>query len=232
VFKISIRDNFLRVKENIESALIASGRNKDDIILVGVTKTVDVDSINEAISYGLENIGENKVQEIMDKYDKIKGNVNWHMIGHLQTNKVKYIIDKVDLIHSLDRMSLAKEINKRAESENIIKDVLIQVNIAEEETKFGLKKEEVIPFIESILDFKNIRIKGLMTIAPFSENPEEVRFVFRDLRNLGYEIEKRNYENLEMKYFSMGMTNDYKVAIEEGANIVRIGTAIFGKRVY
>ncbi|XOQ19042.1 MAG: Pyridoxal phosphate homeostasis protein [Sporanaerobacter sp.] len=232
MFKISIRDNFLRVKENIESALIASGRNKDDIILVGVTKTVDVDSINEAISYGLENIGENKVQEIMDKYDKIKGNVNWHMIGHLQTNKVKYIIDKVDLIHSLDRMSLAKEINKRAESENIIKDVLIQVNIAEEETKFGLKKEEVIPFIESILDFKNIRIKGLMTIAPFSENPEEVRFVFRDLRNLGYEIEKRNYENLEMKYFSMGMTNDYKVAIEEGANIVRIGTAIFGKRVY
>lgn len=222
----------MRVKENIESALIASGRNKDDIILVGVTKTVDVDSINEAISYGLENIGENKVQEIMDKYDKIKGNVNWHMIGHLQTNKVKYIIDKVDLIHSLDRMSLAKEINKRAESENIIKDVLIQVNIAEEETKFGLKKEEVIPFIESILDFKNIRIKGLMTIAPFSENPEEVRFVFRDLRNLGYEIEKRNYENLEMKYFSMGMTNDYKVAIEEGANIVRIGTAIFGKRVY
>lgn len=232
MFKISIRDNLLRVKENIESALIASGRNKDDIILVGVTKTVDVDSINEAISYGLENIGENKVQEIMDKYDKIKGNVNWHMIGHLQTNKVKYIIDKVDLIHSLDRMSLAKEINKRAESENIIKDVLIQVNIAEEETKFGLKKEEVIPFIESILDFKNIRIKGLMTIAPFSENPEEVRFVFRDLRNLGYEIEKRNYENLEMKYFSMGMTNDYKVAIEEGANIVRIGTAIFGKRVY
>lgn len=230
--KISIRDNLLRVEENIESALIASGRNKDDITLVGVTKTVDADSINEAISYGIENIGENKVQEIMDKYDKINKNVNWHMIGHLQTNKVKYIIDKVDLIHSLDRMSLAKEINKRAKSESIIKDVLIQVNIAEEETKFGLKKEEVIPFIESILDFKNIRVKGLMTIAPFSENPEEVRFVFRDLRNLGYEIEKKNYENLEMKYFSMGMTNDYKVAIEEGANIVRIGTAIFGKRVY
>ncbi|SHI03875.1 YggS family pyridoxal phosphate-dependent enzyme [Sporanaerobacter acetigenes] len=230
--KISIRDNLLRVEENIESALIASGRNKDDITLVGVTKTVDADSINEAISYGIENIGENKVQEIMDKYDKINKNVNWHMIGHLQTNKVKYIIDKVDLIHSLDRMSLAKEINKRAKSESIIKDVLIQVNIAEEVTKFGLKKEEVIPFIESILDFKNIRVKGLMTIAPFSENPEEVRFVFRDLRNLGYEIEKKNYENLEMKYFSMGMTNDYKVAIEEGANIVRIGTAIFGKRVY
>ncbi|WP_072744592.1 YggS family pyridoxal phosphate-dependent enzyme [Sporanaerobacter acetigenes] len=229
---MSIRDNLLRVEENIESALIASGRNKDDITLVGVTKTVDADSINEAISYGIENIGENKVQEIMDKYDKINKNVNWHMIGHLQTNKVKYIIDKVDLIHSLDRMSLAKEINKRAKSESIIKDVLIQVNIAEEVTKFGLKKEEVIPFIESILDFKNIRVKGLMTIAPFSENPEEVRFVFRDLRNLGYEIEKKNYENLEMKYFSMGMTNDYKVAIEEGANIVRIGTAIFGKRVY
>ena len=148
--KISIRDNLLRVEENIESALIASGRNKDDITLVGVTKTVDADSINEAISYGIENIGENKVQEIMDKYDKINKNVNWHMIGHLQTNKVKYIIDKVDLIHSLDRMSLAKEINKRAKSESIIKDVLIQVNIAEEVTKFGLKKEEAIPFIESI----------------------------------------------------------------------------------
>lgn len=154
------------------------------------------------------------------------------MIGHLQRNKVKYIIDKVNLIHSLDRLSLAKEINKRAKAKDIVKDVLIQVNISEEKSKFGLKKEEVVPFIEKILEMKNIRVKGLMTMAPHVENPEEIRYVFRDLRNLGYKIENRNYENIEMKYLSMGMSNDYEVAIEEGSNMVRLGTALFGKRIY
>lgn len=232
MFKISVKDNLLKVQENIENAAVRSGRSKDDITLVAVTKTVDVDIINEAIKLGIDNIGENKVQEINRKYEAIENQVNWHMIGHLQTNKVKYIIDKVALIHSLDKMSLAKEIDKRAKSSNIVKDVLIQVNVANEETKYGLKKEEVIPFVESILELENIRIKGLMTMAPFAENPEEVRFVFKDLRKLGYEIENRRYENVEMKYFSMGMTNDYEVAIEEGSNIVRVGTALFGKRIY
>lgn len=227
-----IKENLSRVQENIQNALIRSGRSKDDVTLIAVTKTVEAEAINEAISLGISNIGENKVQEINRKYDNIDENVNWHMIGHLQSNKVKYIIDKVNLIHSLDRLSLAKEINKRALQANLTKDVLIQVNVAEEDSKFGLKVEKVIPFIESILRFESIRVKGLMTMAPFTNNPDEVRFVFRDLRKLGLEIEKRNYENVEMKYLSMGMSNDYEVAIEEGANMVRIGTAIFGKRIY
>lgn len=227
-----IKENLSRVQENIQNALIRSGRSKDDVTLIAVTKTVEAEAINEAISLGISNIGENKVQEINRKYDNIDENVNWHMIGHLQSNKVKYIIDKVNLIHSLDRLSLAKEINKRALQANLTKDVLIQVNVAEEDSKFGLKVEKVIPFIESILRFESIRVKGLMTMAPFTNNPDEVRFVFRDLRKLTLEIEKRNYENVEMKYLSMGMSNDYEVAIEEGANMVRIGTAIFGKRIY
>lgn len=154
------------------------------------------------------------------------------MIGHLQSNKVKYIIEKVDLIHSLDRMSLAKEIQKRANEHNIIVDTLIQVNVAEEESKFGLRYDEVLDFIEKIIKFENIRIKGLMTIAPYTDEPEEVRFVFKQLRNLFDEISLMNYKNVDMKYLSMGMTNDYQIALEEGANMIRIGTGIFGKRIY
>ncbi|WP_326831067.1 YggS family pyridoxal phosphate-dependent enzyme [Anaerosalibacter bizertensis] len=227
-----MKENLLKVQENIENALIRSGRKNENIDIIAVTKTVDVDIINESISLGINNIGENKVQEIKKKYDNINDDVNWHMIGHLQSNKVKYIIDKVNLIHSLDRLSLAKEINKRAKAKDIVKDVLIQVNISEEKSKFGLKKEEVVPFIEKILEMENIRVKGLMTMAPHVENPEEIRYVFRDLRNLGYKIGNRNYENIEMKYLSMGMSNDYEVAIEEGSNMVRLGTALFGKRIY
>ncbi|SCG83529.1 UPF0001 protein [Proteiniborus sp. DW1] len=204
----------------------------DDITIVAVTKTVDVDRINEAISYGISDIGENKVQEIQCKYEKIVPNTKWHMIGHLQSNKVKYIIDKVHLIHSLDRVSLAKEIQKRAEEHDICVDTLVQVNIAEEDSKFGLRKEEVIPFIETIKDFNRIRVKGLMTIAPYVENPEEVRFVFRDLKNMFEDIKEFKFSNVDMKYLSMGMTNDFEVALEEGANMIRIGTGIFGKRTY
>ncbi|MBW4828609.1 MAG: YggS family pyridoxal phosphate-dependent enzyme [Clostridiaceae bacterium] len=229
---MNIKENLLKVQENVENALTRSGRKNETINIIAVTKTVDVDIINEGISLGINNIGENKVQEIQKKYDNINDDVNWHMIGHLQSNKVKYIIDKVNLIHSLDRLSLAKEINKRAKAKDIAKDVLIQVNISEEKSKFGLKKEEVVPFIEKILEMENIRVKGLMTMAPYAENPEEIRYVFRNLRNLGYEIENRNYENVEMKYLSMGMSNDYEVAIEEGSNMVRIGAALFGKRTY
>ncbi len=199
---------------------------------MAVTKTVDTDRINEAIALGITDIGENKVQEIQSKYDHINKNVKWHMIGHLQSNKVKYIIDKVEMIHSLDRMSLAKEIQSRAEEHNIFVNALVQVNIAEEDSKFGLKKEEVIPFIESIKKFDRIKIKGLMTIAPFSEDPEEVRFVFKDLKKLFEEIKECNMINADMEYLSMGMTNDYEIALEEGANIIRIGTGIFGKRIY
>lgn len=152
------------------------------------------------------------------------------MIGHLQTNKVKYIINKVILIHSLDRLSLAKELQKRASKLGITVNALIQVNVAEEDSKFGLKVDEVIPFIKEIEEFNNIRIKGLMTVAPYAEDPEDVRWVFRDLRKLSEDIAKMNFRNTEMKILSMGMTNDYKVAIEEGANMIRIGTGLFGKR--
>ncbi len=169
---------------------------------------------------------------MVEKYDKIGDRANFHMIGHLQSNKVKYIIDKVSLIHSLDRLSLAKELQKRARKLGITVNALIQVNVAEEESKFGLKVDEVIPFIKEIKAFENIKIKGLMTIAPYVEDPEEVRWVFRDLRKLSQDIAKMNFENVEMNILSMGMTNDYKVAIEEGANMIRIGTGLFGKRNY
>lgn len=207
-----------------------SGRTNSKVEIIAVTKTVDVERIKEAIDLGLKNIGENRVQELVKKYDIIGNRANFHMIGHLQTNKVKYIIDKVSLIHSLDRLSLAEEIQKRASKLGIIVNALIQVNVAEEDSKFGLKVEEVIPFIKEIEEFNNIRIKGLMTVAPYEEDPEDVRWVFRDLRRLSEDIAKLNLKNVEMKILSMGMTNDYKVAIEEGANMIRIGTGLFGKR--
>lgn len=231
--KISIRDNLKVIEENINEALIKSGREGDTVEIIAVTKTVDVDRIKEAIDLGLNNIGENRVQELIKKYDILGKGPDYHMIGHLQSNKVKYIIDKVKLIHSLDRISLAKELNKRAKRLNIHANALIQVNVAEEETKFGLKIEEVIPFIENIVaKFENIRIKGLMTIAPFAENPEDVRWVFRSLRQLRDKIANEKYPNVDMDILSMGMTNDYKIAIEEGANMIRIGTGLFGKRNY
>lgn len=154
------------------------------------------------------------------------------MIGYLQSNKVKYIIDKVSLIHSLDRKSLAKEIQKRAEQNNMIANVLVQVNVSGEETKAGLKVEETMPFIESLRDYKNIKIKGLMTMAPHEEDSEKVRPVFKKLKQLFEEIKEKEYENTDMKYLSMGMTNDYEVALEEGANIIRVGTGVFGERIY
>lgn len=209
-----------------------SGRKDEKIEIIGVTKTVDVEQINEAISIGIKNIGENRVQELTKKYDIIGDKANYHMIGHLQSNKVKYIIDKVELIHSLDRMSLAKELNKRAKMNDLIINTLIQVNVAEEESKHGLKVDNVIPFIEKISKYHNIKVKGLMTIAPYVENPEDIRWVFRDLRELSSTIKAKDYKHVDMEILSMGMTNDYTIAIEEGANMIRIGTGLFGKRNY
>ena len=207
-----------------------SGRLGDKVHLIAVTKTVEVDKINQALELGIKNIGENRVQELVKKHDIIGDRTDYHMIGHLQTNKVRNIIGKVSLIHSLDRLSLAKELNKRAKMQNLIMDVLIQVNVAEEESKYGLKVDEVIPFLEKILAYDNIKIKGLMTIAPFVEEPEEIRWVFRKLRKLGEAIGSKGYKDVEMKFLSMGMTNDYEIAIEEGSNMIRVGTGLFGKR--
>lgn len=208
------------------------GRRTDKVHLIAVTKTIDVETVKRSLDLGVKNIGENRVQELEKKIDAIGDNVNYHMIGHLQTNKVRHIIDKVSLIHSLERISLAKELNKRARMNDMTIDVLLQVNVSEEESKFGLKVSEVIPFIEKILDFEHINIRGLMTMAPYTNDEEVLRKVFRGLYNLKEEIKSRNYNNCTMDYLSMGMTNDYEIAIEEGSNMIRVGTGIYGKRNY
>lgn len=227
-----INDNIRRIQAEIAGICSQTGRNPEDITLIAVTKTVDPDRINHAIDCGIGHVGENKVQEVTAKYDFISKKVKWHLIGHLQTNKVKYIIDKVDLIHSLDSQSLAQEINKRAEKAGIVKEVLIQVNVAKEESKFGIDFEDIDSFLYSLAGLSNIRVCGLMTIAPYYEDPELVRPVFKQLKIKFDALSKSDLPNIEMRYLSMGMTNDFTVAIEEGANMVRIGTGIFGKRNY
>jgi len=212
--------------------LIKSGRAGDEVQLIAVTKTVDIHRINEAIAAGITSIGENRTNELEEKYNVLGNKVDFHMIGHLQTNKVKNIIGKAKLIHSLDRISLAKELDKRSKRNNIITDVLIQVNVAEEESKFGLRVNDVLYFIEDILEFTNIRIRGLMTIAPYTDDKALLRNVFRSLYKLREDIMGRKYEGVSMDYLSMGMSNDFELAIEEGSNMVRIGSSIFGKRNY
>lgn len=217
------------IKENLD---IIRNNLKEDVLLCAVTKTHTAMEINEAIDAGVTDIGENKVQEILDKYDNVKP-VRWHMIGHLQTNKVKYIIDKVDLIHSVDSMKLAKEIDKRAKQHDKVMDILIQVNSAQEESKFGISTDETKNMIMDILEnCENIRIRGLMCIAPFAENPKDVRGYFAEVKKQYDEFGKINHERLDFKYLSMGMSHDYIVAMQEGANLVRVGSAIFGSRVY
>lgn len=225
-----IRDNIEIVRERVAAAAIRSGRKPEDVTIIAVTKTVGTDRIAQAIESGLTELGENRVQELCDKYDSIDKKCNWHLIGHLQTNKVKYIIDKVSLIHSLDRLELAREIQSRAQKLGRIAEVLVQVNIAEEESKFGMRKEQVLDFVKAVSVFPNIRIKGLMTIAPLAENPEDVRWVFREAKKLLIDIKAENIDNIGMDYLSMGMSGDFETAIEEGSNVVRVGTAIFGKR--
>ncbi|MBS3994604.1 MAG: YggS family pyridoxal phosphate-dependent enzyme [Alkaliphilus sp.] len=223
--------NIQQIRNDIVNTCIKVGRKPEEIKLIAVTKTIDVDRMNEVVSYNIKDVGENRVQEIQEKFDMVSG-VNWHMIGHLQTNKVKYIIDKVKLIHSLDRLSLATEINSRAKQNNLQMEALIQVNVAREDTKYGLDVKNVHDFIKKIVELNHVKIKGLMTIAPYTQNPEEVRKYFRELKNLFEEIRIKNYAGVEMEYLSMGMTNDYNIAIEEGSNVIRVGTAVFGKRIY
>ena len=230
---MSIKSNIEKIKDEIASICNDCGRNPQEVNLMAVTKTVDVDAVFEAIDAGITDVGENKPQELARKYEVIGDKVNWHLIGTLQTNKVKYIIDKVTMIHSLDREALCEEIQKRAEKIDRVIDCLVQVNISKEETKHGLYKDDVVKFIKMVSEkYKNIRIRGLMTMAPFTENEDEVREVFRSLKNLSLDIDKLNIPNVFMKYLSMGMSNDYKIAVEEGSTIVRVGTSIFGERNY
>lgn len=230
---MSIRENIDDITKKIENTCKKIGRNPKDITVIAVSKTVESERAKEAVKAGINNLGENRVQELIKKYDELSDlEVKWHMIGHLQKNKVKYIIDKTVLIHSVESLSLAEEINKRAEKNNFVANVLIELNIGEEESKFGINEENVYDFITSMEQFENIRVLGLMTVAPFCENPEDVRWVFKKMKNIYDKISTMNLRNTEMNYLSMGMTNDYEIAIEEGSNIIRIGTAIFGARKY
>ena len=229
---MSIKDNINSIKDKINLAKSRANR-QDEVNLMAVTKTVDVDKVLEDIDAGITDIGENKPQELSRKYEEIGNKVRYHLIGTLQTNKVKYIIDKVYMIHSLDRIALCEEIQKRAEKIDKVINCLVQVNISQEESKHGLKRSEVIDFVKDVSEkYKNIHIKGLMTMAPFTEDEYEIREVFRGLKELSLEIKKLNISNVDMDILSMGMSHDYEIAIEEGATIVRVGTSIFGQRNY
>ena len=230
----------MNIKENIELILKRtadsarrSGREPEDITVIAVSKTVDSIRAREAAESGISDLGENRVQELMNKYEQLSDlNIKWHMIGHLQKNKVKYIIDKAELIHSVENLDLANEINKRAAQHNLVANILIELNIGEEESKFGINEENVYDFIKSMEQFDNIKVLGLMTVAPYCEDPEDIRWIFRKMKEVFDKIALMNFKNADMKYLSMGMTNDFEIAIEEGSNIVRIGTAIFGARKY
>lgn len=220
------------IRRNISEAALKSGRKPEEITLVAVSKTYPVEAINEAITLGCHDFGENRVQELMGKIDETTEPVNWHLIGHLQTNKVKYIIGKTKLIHSVDSIKLAEEIEKQSEKHQICTEILVEVNVAKEASKHGVFVEDVIEMMKKLDHFKHIKVRGLMTVAPFVENPEDNREVFRNLCKLSVDIQKQKFNNISTDILSMGMSNDYKIAIEEGATMVRIGTAIFGNRVY
>lgn len=229
---MSIRENIDHINSLKADAAARSGRTADDVLLVAVTKLHTVAEINEAIDCGITDIGENKVQEIMDKYDHVKP-VRWHLIGHLQTNKVKYIIDKVSMIHSVDSLHLAREIERRAAQHGLTMDILIQVNSAREESKFGITTDETEQLVRDILDTcPHVRIRGLMCIAPFEENPEDARIYFAEVKKQYDQLGKISHPNLNFSYLSMGMSGDFQVAIEEGSNLIRVGTSIFGARDY
>ncbi|HEY8421170.1 MAG TPA: YggS family pyridoxal phosphate-dependent enzyme [Thermoclostridium sp.] len=230
--ELKIINNLNSVRQRINKAAERSGRNPEDILLVAVSKTVGIEAIETAMKEKVLNFGENRVQELVQKYDTLKGRCNWHLIGRLQTNKVKYIIDKVAMIHSLDRLELADEIQKRAQACNRMVNTLIQVNVSGEESKAGISPDEVFDFARKVSTYPNIKVLGLMTIAPYTEDPESVRWIFRRLKNISIDIDRENIDNIHMQYLSMGMSHDFEVAIEEGANIVRIGSSIFGERQY
>ena len=227
-----LASNLKEVESKIQEACKKANRSREEVTLIAVSKTKPVSMLQEVYNLGIRNFGENKVQELIEKHPQLPSDIQWHMIGHLQRNKVKQVINKATLIHSVDSLRLAEAIEMEAAKKNIVANILIEVNIAEEDSKYGFKEEEVLLAVEQIAKFPHVRIKGLMTIAPFVENPEENRIVFARLRKLSVDIESKNIDNVSVGILSMGMTNDYQVAIEEGATMIRVGTGIFGERNY
>ena len=222
-----LAENYNAVKENIKKACEQAGRSQEEVTLLAVSKTKPVDMLMDVYHAGARDFGENKVQELVDKIPQLPSDIRWHLIGHLQRNKVKYIVDKVYLIHSVDSLRLAEAVKKQVEA-----NILIEVNSAQEESKFGTTTEETEKLVRDISFLPGVHIKGLMTIAPFVEDPEENRTYFQKLRQLAVDIGNKNIDNVSMSILSMGMTGDYTVAVQEGAAIVRVGTGIFGERDY
>ncbi len=227
-----IIENYKEVERRVCEACARAGRDRSEVTLIAVSKTKPVEMLQEAMTAGATVFGENKVQELCEKYEVLPRDLHWHMIGHLQRNKVKYIVDKAELIHSVDSLRLAEEISKESVKKNVQAHILIEVNVAEEDSKFGVTVEDTENLIREIALLPNVHIQGLMTIAPYVENAEENRQVFRILKKLAVDIKMKNIDNVHMDVLSMGMTGDYEVAIEEGATMVRVGTGIFGKRNY
>lgn len=227
-----VRENYREVLKRVQEACKRAGRDPKEVTLIAVSKTKPVSMIEELLEENVLDFGENKPQELRDKYEVLPKEIRWHMIGHLQRNKIKYVVDRACLIHSVDSLKLAEAIQEEAKKRGIVVPVLVEVNAAGEESKFGIRPEEALDFVKEISVFPNLQVQGLMTIAPFVENPEDNRIHFRKLYNLFIDIKDRNIDNVLMCNLSMGMTNDYEVAIEEGATMVRVGTGIFGERVY
>lgn len=220
----------MTIKDNINS--IENDLKNYDAMLLAVTKTHGIDKIKEVYDYGLRDFGENKVQELLKKIDLLNDDINWHLIGHLQTNKVNKIVGKVKLIHSIDSLKILRKVNNRAKKLEIVQDCLIQVNVSKEESKSGIYVEDIDDFIEEAKNLDSTHIKGLMTMAPDTEDDNLIRECFRGLKKIFDKLSNLSYNNIDMIYLSMGMTNDYKIALEEGSNIIRVGSKIFGKRMY
>ena len=227
-----IKENLAEVEAKICAACERAGRKREEVTLIAVSKTKPVEMLEACMENGITVFGENKVQELCGKYEVLPKNLHWHMIGHLQRNKVKYLTDKVDLIHSVDSLRLAEAISEDAVKKGVNVNILIEVNVAEEDSKFGLKTEETEKLVREIASLPNVSIQGLMTIAPYTAVPEDNRPIFRTLKQLSVDIDSKNIDNVSMNVLSMGMTGDYEVAIEEGATFVRVGTGIFGERDY
>lgn len=228
-----VKENLMEVESRVQAACKRAGRPREDVLLIAVSKTKPVELIREIMETGTKDFGENKVQEMCSKIEEIKEPLNWHLIGHLQRNKVKYIVDKACLIHSVDSLRLAEEIQKEAVKKGVDKvPVLIEVNMAQESSKDGINASETEELVREIAKLPNVQIRGLMTIAPFVDDPEENRVHFQAMRRLRDQLKAMDIPGVEMTELSMGMTNDFEVAIEEGATMVRVGTAIFGERNY